>query len=91
MKARIRQILREGYFSDQDQDRIEILDGVDDMVHVIVISQKLSGQGMREKQDLIMSDLINSLASGEWERVSLAVGASPDEVEGLELDEIMSL
>ncbi len=43
-------------------------------------SRKFDGRRMKEKNDLIWSVLVAKLAPEEWGKVSLSVGASPEEI-----------
>ena len=79
LKQKIRDVLKGGYFQDAD-DLVDISDGADDSIHVVVVSRKFDGQRMKEKHDLIWSELNKKLAPEEWGRVSLSIGVSPEEI-----------
>jgi stress-induced morphogen len=79
LKQRIRDALKGGYFHDAD-DLVDISDGPDDSIHVVVVSRKFDGRRMKEKHDLIWSELSQKLAPEEWGRVSLSIGVSPEEI-----------
>ena len=79
LKRRIRDVLREAYFKDPD-DLVDVSDGPDDSVHVVIVSRKFDGHRMKEKHDLIWSVLVENLRPEEWGKVSLSVGASPEEI-----------
>jgi stress-induced morphogen len=79
LKRRIRDVLREAYFKDPD-DLVDVSDGPDDSVHVVIVSRKFDGHRMKEKHDLIWSVLVQNLRPEEWGKVSLSVGASPEEI-----------
>lgn len=79
LKNRIRDVLKHGYFSNAD-DLVDVSDGPDDDVHIVVVSRKFDGRRMKEKQDLIWSDLSRSLAPEEWGKITLSIGVSPEEV-----------
>lgn len=79
LKQKIRDVLKSGYFQDAD-DLVDISDGPDDSIHVVIVSRKFDGQRMKEKHDLIWSELSQSLAPEEWGRVSLSIGVSPEEI-----------
>ena len=55
-------------------------DGPDDSIHVVIVSRKFDGRRMKEKNDLIWSVLVQNLSPEEWGKVSLSVGASPEEI-----------
>jgi hypothetical protein len=79
LKTRIRDVLKSGYFKGPD-DLVDISDGPDDSVHIVVVSRKFDGRRMREKEDLIWSDLTKNLSPEEWGKVTLSIGASPEEI-----------
>ena len=79
LKNKIRDVLRGAYFKDQD-DLVDVSDGPDDSVHVVIVSRKFDGRRMKEKNDLIWSVLSQNLSPDEWGKVSLSVGASPEEI-----------
>ena len=79
LKQKIRKVLKGGYFKDDD-DLVDISDGPDDSIHVVIVSRKFDGFRMKEKHDLIWSELSQRLAPDEWGRVSLSIGVSPEEI-----------
>ena len=54
LKERIRDALKDNYFNDPD-DLVDVSDGPDDSVHVVIVSRKFDGRRMKEKNDLIWS------------------------------------
>jgi acid stress-induced BolA-like protein IbaG/YrbA len=79
LKKKIWEVLKQGYFKDPE-DLVDVSDGPDDNIHVVIVSRKFDGRRMKEKNDLIWSDLIQNLAPEEWGKVSLSIGASPEEI-----------
>jgi len=79
LKQKIRDVLKDSYFDDPD-DLVDVSDGPDDSVHVVIVSRKFDGRRMKEKNDLIWSVLVNKLCPEEWGKVSLSVGTSPEEI-----------
>jgi stress-induced morphogen len=79
LKKKIRDVLRGVYFKDPD-DLVDVSDGPDDSIHVVIVSRKFDGRRMRDKNDLIWSVLSKNLLPEEWGKVSLSVGASPEEI-----------
>ena len=59
---------------------MDVSDGWDGNIHVVVVSRKFDGRRMKEKQDLIWSELVKGLTPEEWGQVSLSVGVSPEEL-----------
>jgi acid stress-induced BolA-like protein IbaG/YrbA len=54
-----------------------------DSIHVVVVSKKFKGVRLKEKHDLIWSELIRKLTRKEWGRVTLSVGVTPEEIKAL--------
>lgn len=79
VKQKIHGVLRASYFKDPD-DLVDVSDGPDDSIHVVVVSRKFDGRRMKEKNDLIWSVLVQNLLPEEWGKISLSVGASPEEI-----------
>jgi len=79
LKRKIHDVLKRGYFRDAD-DLVDVSDGDEDNIHVVIVSRKFDRRRTREKEDVIWSELTNSLAPEEWGKVSLSVGASPEEI-----------
>ena len=79
LKQKIRDTIKRAYFKDAD-DLVDVSDGPDDSIHVVIVSRKFDGRRMKEKNDLIWSVLTQNLRPEEWGKVSLSVGASPEEI-----------
>jgi len=79
LKKKIEDVLKNGYFNDP-KDLVDVSDGPDDTVHVVVVSRKFDGYRMKEKHDLIWSDLVQKLKPEEWGQVTLSMGVSPEEI-----------
>jgi stress-induced morphogen len=79
LKQKIREVLKSAYFNDPD-DLVDVSDGFDDSIHVVIVSRKFDGRRMKEKNDLIWSVLVKDLGPDEWGKVSLSVGTSPEEI-----------
>ena len=79
LKQRIREILKGGYFHDRD-NLVDVSDGPDDSIHVVIVSRKFDGKHMKEKHDLIWSELMQKLPPDVWGKVSLSIGVSPEEL-----------
>lgn len=79
LKQKIRDVLKKGYFSDAD-DLVDVSDGFDGDEDVVIVSRKFDGRRMKEKNDLIWSELTKHLKPEEWGKISLSVGASPEEL-----------
>jgi|LakMenE01Jun11ns_1017448.scaffolds.fasta_scaffold9868970_2 acid stress-induced BolA-like protein IbaG/YrbA len=70
------------YFSGPD-DAVDVSDGPGDSIHVVIVSRKFDGQGLKERNDLIWARLMEKLTSEEWGKVSLSVTASPEDVKAV--------
>lgn len=79
LKQKIGDSLKGSYFKDP-ADLVDVSDGPDDSIHVVIVSRKFDGRRMKEKNDLIWTVLVQSLSPEEWGKVSLSVGASPEEI-----------
>jgi len=79
IKRRIHDVLKGGYFKDSD-DLVDVSDGPEDSIHIVIVSRKFDGHRMKEKHDLIWSDLLRKLSQEDWGRISLSIGVSPEEI-----------
>jgi stress-induced morphogen len=79
LKRKIHDSLKTIYFGDPD-DSVDVSDGPEDSIHVVIVSRKFDGRRVKEKNDLIWSLLVKSLHHDEWGKVSLSVGKSPEEI-----------
>jgi len=79
LKKKIHDVLKKGYFTDTD-DAVDVSDGPEDSLHLVIFSRKFDGKYLKEKNDLIWSELMQHLAVNEWGRVSLSIGVSPEEI-----------
>jgi stress-induced morphogen len=70
LKQKIHDVLKSVYFNDPD-DMVDVSDGLEDSIHVVVVSRKFDGHGLLEKNDLIWSVLVDNLPPEEWGKVSL--------------------
>ena len=79
LKKKVYDVLKNRYFNGPD-DTVDVSDGPEDSVHIVVISRKFDGKHLKDKNDLIWSQLMQYLAADEWGKVSLSIGASPQEM-----------
>lgn len=86
LKQKIRDALKCGYFSDEN-DLVDVSDGSDgaagENVHVVVVSRKFDDQQSEEKEDRIWSILMQNLKPEEWQKVTLSIGISPEELKAI--------
>ena len=79
LKSKIHDELKSAYFKDAS-DLVDVSDGPDDSIHLVIVSRKFDGRRMKEKNDLIWSLLVKGLRPEEWGKISLSIGASPEEI-----------
>ena len=79
LKQKIYDKLKGGYFCDKN-DLVDVSDGFDGLIHVVIISRKFDGKLVKERHNLIWDELVKHLSNEEWGHVSLSVGASPEDV-----------
>ena len=82
LKNKIRDVLKNGYFKGTD-DLVDVSDGSDDYIHLVIVSRKLAGLYLKEKNELIWAELMKYLAPDEWGHISLSVGFSPEELKAV--------
>lgn len=79
LKKKIYDVLKKGDFDGPD-DAIDLSDGPEDSIHLVIVSRKFDGRRLKEKNDMIWSQLLQFLTADEWGKVSLSIGASPEEI-----------
>lgn len=79
LKEKIHDVLKNSYFKDAN-DLVDVSDGPDDDIHIVIVSRKFDGRRMKEKNDLIWSILTQNLQAEEWGKISLSIGTSPEEI-----------
>ncbi|MEX2175765.1 MAG: hypothetical protein WD872_15485 [Pirellulaceae bacterium] len=79
LKQQIRDVLKQVYFTSPD-DMVDVSDGPDDSVHLVLISRKFDGQRAKAKHELISDILVGNLPSEVWNRISLTICRSPEEI-----------
>jgi len=79
LKKKVHDVLKTGYFTDTD-DAVDVSDGPEDSLHLVIFSRKFDGKYLKEKNDLIWSELMQHLSKNEWGKVSLSIGVSPEEI-----------
>lgn len=79
LKKKVYETLKNKYFNGSD-DSVDVSDGPEDSVHLVIISRKFDGKRLKDKNNLIWSQLMRYLTSEEWSKVTLSIGASPEEI-----------
>ncbi len=82
LKRKIHNALKETYFKDTN-DLVDVSDGPDDSIRVVIVSRKFEGRRLKEKNDLMWSVPVQKLVPEEWGTVSLSIGASPEEIKAM--------
>jgi len=62
---------------------VDVSDGPEDSVHLVVVSRKFDGQRTQERDDMVWSLLTTALSQNDWNKVSLLVGASPEDIKAI--------
>ena len=52
LKQKIHNVLKDAYFKDSE-DLVDVSDGPDDSIHLVIVTRKFDGRRMKEKNDLI--------------------------------------
>jgi stress-induced morphogen len=84
LKAKIKDELERTYFG-EPEDAVSVSDSDEpgDHIHVVIVSPKFRGKRLREKSNLILSQLYQSLSPDEWGKVTLSIGVSPEQVKAI--------
>jgi len=82
LKQRIYDVLKSQRFQDPT-DLVDVSDGPEDSVHLVVVSRKFDGQRTQERDDMVWSLLTTALSQNDWNKVSLLVGASPEDIKAI--------
>jgi len=79
LKNKVYDVLKTGYFNGPD-DAVDVSMGPAESLHLVIVSRKFDGKRLKEKNELIWSQLMQYLAADEWSKISLSIGASPEEI-----------
>lgn len=79
IKRRVADALTTACFHDRG-DAVDVSDGHDENIHVVVVSRKFDGRRLREKNEFLWSILTEQLAPDDWGRVTLTIGVSPEDI-----------
>ncbi len=78
IKKIIEELLRNEF---NKNSTVDITDGYQDNIHVVVVSRKFSGKSEKEKEDMIWSVIETSdLSDSDKNKISLIVPYSPEEL-----------
>lgn len=79
LKQTVHDGLKQAYFTSPN-DMVDVSDGPDDSMHLVVVSRKFDGKRMKEKNDLIWSLLTANFPEDVWRRISLTICTTPEEI-----------
>jgi stress-induced morphogen len=79
LKQTVHDGLKQAYFTSTN-DMVDVSDGPDDSMHLVVVSRKFDGKRMKEKNDLIWSLLTANFPEDVWRRISLTICTTPEEI-----------
>jgi stress-induced morphogen len=82
LKKKVRDALKNALFKDAD-DLVDVSDGPDDSIHIVIVSHKFNGRRLKDRDKLIWSVLTQDLRPAEWGRVSLSIGTTPEEIKAI--------
>ena len=78
-KQRIYETLKRTYFDSVD-DLVDVSDGPVDAIHLVLVSHKFDGMGLRQKNDLVC-DLLEAERPDELtQKFSLTICKTPEEI-----------
>lgn len=77
-KQKIHELLKSTLFTDVD-DAVDVSDGDDQDLHIVVFSRKFADLRPKEKQAMILKVLQQHLTPEEWGQITLIVGVSPEQ------------
>ena len=70
---------KSAYFRDPG-DLVDLSDGLDDDIHALVVSRKLGGRRLFEKNGLLWSILTDALKLDDWSKMTLSIGDSSEDI-----------
>ena len=65
LKKKVYEVLKKGYFNGPD-DAVDVSDGPEDSIYLVLVSRKFDGKRLKEKNNLIWSELMRHLQSVRW-------------------------
>ncbi|MDM8522975.1 hypothetical protein QUF80_06335 [Desulfococcaceae bacterium HSG8] len=78
IKKKIEELLRKEF---NENSTIDVSDGYQDNIHIVVVSDKFSGKSENEKQDMLWSLIeTGNLSDSDKNKISLIVPYSPKEL-----------
>ncbi len=71
-------IVKNGYFK-ATNDVVDVSDGPAGDIPIVIVGRKFDGHRLKEKYDMIWSELSQKLNPNEGGKASLSIGVSPEE------------
>jgi stress-induced morphogen len=79
LKQEIHDVLKQTFFNAPD-DLVDVSDGPDDSIHLVLVSRKFDGKRMKAKHELVNELLTSQFPQEVLGRISLAVCKSPEDI-----------
>ena len=79
-KNELKRAIAEAFRADFPTDTVDVSDGYQDLIHVLVVSRRFDEMSDREKQALMERILKRALRNDEVGRVSLMLPLSPADI-----------
>jgi stress-induced morphogen len=82
LQKKVHDVLKTGYFNGPD-DAVDVSVGPGDNLHLVIVSRKFDGKRLKDRHELIWSELLQHLGADEWGKISLSIGTSPEELKAI--------
>ncbi|MDM8551135.1 hypothetical protein QUF72_13710 [Desulfobacterales bacterium HSG2] len=78
IKKKIEELLRKEF---NENSTVDVSDGYQDNIHIVVVSRKFSGRSENEKQNMLWNLIeTGDLSDSDKNRISLIIPYSPEEL-----------
>lgn len=82
LQKKVYDVLKTGYFNGPD-DAVDVSESPGENLHLVIVSRKFDGKRLKDRNELIWSELMQHLGAEEWGKVSLSIGMSPEELKAI--------
>lgn len=82
LQKKVYDVLKTGYFNGPN-DAVDVSVGPGDNLHLVIVSRKFDGKRLKDRHELIWSELLQHLGTEEWGKISLSTGTSPEELKAI--------
>ena len=79
VKQKIHDLLKDEFFSSPD-DFVDVSDGPEGSIHLVLVSRKFDGKRLGIKHEMISEFLLAKLPEDVYQKISLAICRSPQEI-----------